>query len=278
MNSQPISPLLRRVAREHPAYDAKKLWDDAVETAARSRRRGMDDASAGDTIARLRNALKGEVVAFHKLLGVAKEGNDGNRWRIQVPLTLFPKRDQGFTHIECGIEFEAVGGAAFRVIDALPYDKSDTMAEAAMGSELQVDASAKAGAPLPIAEGATVASASAKVYGSAKANFKYSVQRATVTCEVLNGTGALWRLENPSRPEELAAEGHQLAVILEAAHDSVINAAGYLKARSEVQWLASSVGRLFSNLGDSFHKFFNDGAPVEAFGEWRDIIPRGAAS
>jgi hypothetical protein len=41
-----------------------------------------------------------------------------------------------------------------------------------------------------------------------------------------------------------------------------------------VQWLASSVGRFFANLGDSLRKFMNDGAPVEAFGEWRDILPR----
>jgi hypothetical protein len=274
MTSQPITPLLRRVARQHPAYDAKQLWDDAVETAGRDRHRGADGVSAGETIARLRNALKGEVIAFHKLLGVAKEGTDGNRWRVLVPLTLFPKRDQGFTDVECGIEFEAEGGAAFRVIEALPFDKADMLAEASMGSELQVEASAKAGAPLPIAIGTTVASASAKVYGTAKVNVKYNVRRPTVECEVLHGTGALWRLQNPSRPEELSAESHQLAVILEASPGTVLNAAGYLKARSEVQWLASSIGRLFANLGDAMHKFLNDGAPVEAFGEWRDVIPR----
>lgn len=274
--SQPITPLLRRVAREHPAYDAKQIWDDAVETAVRSRHRGSPEgAAASDTIARLRNALKGEVIAFHKILGVAKDGDAANRWRVQIPLTLFPKRDQGFTQVECAVEFEAVGNAPFRVIDALPVDKDETLAEASMGSELQVEASAKAGAPLPIAIGTTVASASAKVYGNAKVNLQYTVRRSTVQCEVLNGTGALWRLENPSKPHELAAESHQLAVILEAGSDCVLNAAGYLKASSEVQWLSSSVGRLFENLGDAWRKFVNDGAPVEAYGEWRDVIPHG---
>jgi hypothetical protein len=107
-----------------------------------------------------------------------------------------------------------------------------------------------------------------------KVDLHYTVRRATVTCEVLNGTGALWRMENPSRPDELSAESHQLALILEAPPGCTLNAAGYFKARSEVQWLSSSVGRLFENLGDAFRKFFNDGAPVEAFGEWHDIIPR----
>jgi hypothetical protein len=273
MTTQPASPLLRRFAREHPVHDSRAIWDEAVETAARQRHRGAGDESAGDTIAKLRNKLKGEVVAFHKRLGVAKEGDSGNRWRVQIPLTLFPKRDQGFTDVECAIEFEAAGGAPFRVVDALPYDKADTLGEASMGAELDVEANAKAGVPLAIPAGSTVASASARIYGTAKANFKYTVQRSTVTCEVTEGTGALWRLENPARPEELAAESHQLAVIIEATPDCVLGAVGLLKARSEVQWLASSAGRLFANLGAAMQKFSNDGAPVEAYGEWRDILP-----
>jgi hypothetical protein len=273
MTAQSVTPLLRRMAREHPAYPAKQLWDEAVETAGRSRHRGKAETSASATIAQLRNALKGEVVAFHKQLSVAKDG-DGRRWRVQIPLTLFPKRDQGFTDVECAVEFEAPSGASFRVVDALPVDKADTLAEAAMGAELQVEASAKAGAPIPIAVGTTVAAASAKVYGSAKMGMQYSVRRSTVQCEVLKGTGALWRLENPSRPHELAAESHQLAVVLEADPGCVLNAAGYLKASSEVQWLSSSVGRLFENLGESIRKFMNDGAPVEAYGEWREIVLR----
>jgi hypothetical protein len=276
MSSPSVSPLLRKVVQNFPAYDARKMWDETVEELSSARFRGEEASGATEAFARLRAALRGEVVAFHKLLYVVPEGDGAagaRKWRVSIPLTLFPKRDHGFVSVECAVEFEGRGGE-FRVLEALPLDKSDTLAEASMGAELQVEASGKVGAPIALAAGNTVASASVKVYGSAKTNFDYTVKRATVVCEVLHGTGALWRLENPARPEEVAAESHSLEVILETAGDCTLSAAAYLKAASEVQWLSSSVGRIIANLGDTIRRFFGDGAPVEAYGQWADILPK----
>ncbi len=272
-----ITPLLRDLAAQFPAYDARSLWNEAVDAASSlPRHRGADGEDLADALATLRLAMKGEVVAFHKYLDIkpAEGAAAGSRrWLVRVPLTLFPRRDHGFTRVECALQFAAPrDGGRFRVIDAMPVDRSETLAEAAMGAELQVEASAKAGAPIAIPVGSTVASASAKVYGSGKANFKYTVQRAAVVSEVVGGTGALWRLENPSRPDELAAEGHQLAVVIEADERCSLDAAGYVKAYSEVQWLSSSVTNFLKNLGDTVRRYFAEGAPVEAYGEWRDIL------
>jgi len=239
--------------------------------------RSGDNQNAGSVMAALRTRLAGEVVAFHKDLRLTPQPAEHaslRRWQIGIPLTLFPKRNQGFTRVECAMEFAAPNGGVFRVIDAVPVDRSEAVAEAAMGAELQVEASGKAGIPIPLGVAdRTVAAASAKVYGRAKTDFKYSVRRAVVTSEVTRGTGALWRLENPSNDEQLAAESHQLSVVVETESGVRLDGAGYLKAYSEVQWLTSALGDLLENLSAAFRKFVAAGAPAEAYGEWADILP-----
>jgi hypothetical protein len=278
MATTTFSPALRAVTRAHPAFNRSELWMDALRDAGRMPdfRSGTDE-TAGSVIAALRSRLAGEIVAFHKLLIVTPQPSTTpsmRRWQIAIPLTLFPKRDQGFTRVECAVEFAAPQGGTFRVIDAVPVDRAETVAEAGMGAELQVEASGKAGVPIPLGVGdRTVASASAKVYGHAKSDFKYSVRRAVVTSEVTRGTGAAWRLENPSDRERLAAESHQLAAIVETEGDVRLDAAGYVKAYSEVQWLTSALGDLLANLSAAFRKFIASGAPAEAFGEWSDLLP-----
>lgn len=269
-----ITPLLRTLADAYPPHAARASWDAVVDEASKQRYRGAGETALADQLAQLRQELRGEVVAFHTRLDVKSEGGgDGKQtWTIGIPITLFPKRDQGFVDVKCAMQFDAAAGGQFRVLKALPLEKSDVVAEAALGAELQVEASGKMGAPIALPVGSTVASASAKVYGNAKTKFNYTLRRKTVECAVVRGTGALWRLENTSRPEELAAESHSLAVVIETVGDCSLNAAGYLSAASQVQWLTSSVGRMLENLGDAVHRFFNAGAPVEAYGQWTDIL------
>ena len=273
-----LSPALRVLASAHPAFDSSSLWKSAIEYAyAMPRHRSAGDDSPGRLLETLKARLEGEVVAFHKSLVVTAQASDASnraRWQIGLPLTLFPKRDEGFTRVECAMELSANRGAFFRVVDALPIDRAETMAEVGMGAELQVEASGKAGAPILLGPGTqTVATASAKVYGHAKSDLRYSLRRATVTSEVTRGTGAAWRLESAGDCERMTAEGHQLTLIVETEGTPVLNAAAYVKAYSEVQWLTSAAGNLIKNLGQVFRKFVAAGAPAEAYGEWEDILP-----
>jgi hypothetical protein len=272
-----VSPALRALTREHPPINSSALWLDALREAnSIAEFRSGDGESAGSVMAKLRSRLAGEIVAFHKLLIATPQKNgdgDQHRWQVAFPLTLFPKRNQGFSRIDCAVEFAAPDGGVFRIVEALPFDRSETVAEAGMGAELQVDANGKAGLPISLGlSERTVASASAKVYGQAKTDFHYTIRRAAVTSEVTHGTGAAWRLENPSNNEQLAAEGHQLSVIVETEGEVRLDVAGYVKAYSEVQWLTSAVGDLLHNLSESVQKFLRSGAPAEAYGEWHDVL------
>jgi hypothetical protein len=65
---------------------------------------------------------------------------------------------------------------------------------------------------------------------------------------------------------------------VETEGSPVLNAAAYVKAYSEVQWLTSAAENLLKNLGQAFRKFIASGAPAEAYGEWGDILPRDTDS
>jgi hypothetical protein len=172
--TQGMSPALRVLTSAHPPFDAASLWKGAIDYAyAMPRHRAAGQESPGRLLETLKARLEGEVVAFHRSLVVTPQTSDSEsrrRWQIEIPLTLFPKRDEGFTRVECAIELVAERGIFFRVVDALPIDRAETMAEVGIGAELQVDASGKAGAPILLGPGTqTVASASAKVYVTRRA-------------------------------------------------------------------------------------------------------------
>lgn len=261
------------------------MWSSAIDQAfdAAPARGGPKGEAPADRMLRLREALKGEMVAFHDRLVVTPyagadlpHDDSMQLWQIGIPLTLFPKRDQGFTGIDCIVELSADGGPdALRVLKVFPERRTDVLARAEMGGSLDVSTGAKIGVDLPLPPGAALVSkAAAEVYGRAKADFVYEARRVCVESEIVAGTGARWRLEDPSQPERVGVESHQLAIVVGVrAGARPVHAAGLLQAHSDVRWLTASLGSFWRNLTGKVRGFFERGAPVDAYGEWQDILP-----
>jgi hypothetical protein len=280
MSTHEISAPLEKLVAEHPIDSA--MWDHAIEAAWSAPRERGDEEKPAEKLIRLRKAIEGELVAFHRALEVFPYTGDdlpcpeGARLiRVGVPLTLFPKRDRGFTRVECIVELSAGGdGDAPRVLQVLPKDRSEVVATAAMGASLDLDTNVKLGIPLPLPGGSAVSSAAAHVYGKAEAAFVYEARRIFTATEIVGGTGARWRLEDPSRPDRVGVESHQLMMVIAVKNGATaLRAAGYLQAYSDTQWLTSSVGGFWQNLAASVRKFFQRGAPVEAYAEWEVTLP-----
>src|SRR5687767_407760 len=99
--TQALTNLLSRVAV--PADHADD-WAQAIGAAARAEPPRGGKASPADRLRRLREQVNGELVAFHDRLivqpyqGPLSATVDGaNLWSVAIPLTLFPKRDRGFS-------------------------------------------------------------------------------------------------------------------------------------------------------------------------------------
>lgn len=281
-----LSPELQEILKHHPlAPPIDRLWDEAIEQSygiAASRAAGAHETPP-ERLVRLRDQLKGELVAFHDQLHVEPYAGadlacaDGCRlWTVRVPLTLFPKRDQGFSRLECIVELRSEGPPqSFRVVKLMPEPRTEVVGKVELGAKLDVETSAKLGAKLPLPGVLTlVGDVATELYGKARADFTHELRRECVVSEIVGGTGARWRLDDVSHPERVMVEGHQLSLIVEAAPAAApLHAAGLLQAHSDVRWLTSSLGSFWQSLKGRVVEFFRRGAPVEAYGEWRDILP-----
>ena len=271
-----------------PQEDTAALWKEAIRTSldeSPTRRAGVESPEA--RMRRLRDLLAGELVAFHDTLIVSSYAGQefqpvpGTRlWEVAIPLTLFPKREYGFTRVECLVEFEAETQAknGLRILKVLPEARSEVVARAELGGNLELNTSAKLGLPVPSLTGvSSVAEVAGKVYASAEiGHFLYEARRVCVETEIVRGHGARWRLEDERNPERVGIESHQLKVLLEVRETALpVNGAGFLNAYSDTRWLTSSIGSLWRNFRGSLGRFFKNGLPAEAYAEWEDIIPQG---
>lgn len=284
MSDAQMTQALRVLVAQHHPMDSERLLDEAVQAAWRQPSGRAGGPSPGEAMADLRERLRGELVAFHRWLPARPyEASDVvptpgcSLWLVGIPLTLFPRRDRGFSRVECIMDFrveDAAAWDAFRVVKLLPEERSQVMARAELGGELQLDASAKVGLKLPVPRMMLADEVGARVYAKGEVGpFVYEATRTCVETEVIQGTGARWRLDDTSSPERVGAESHQLAVVLEVRDGAPpIDAAGYLQAYSDVHWLTQTVGSFWMNLKESLRHFFRSGLPVEAYGEWRDIL------
>ncbi|MGZ3457751.1 MAG: hypothetical protein ACXU86_04515 [Archangium sp.] len=285
-----MNPALRELVARHPPTDTERLWDEITEEAWRLPKSRGDAEPPGERVARLRERLHGELIAFHKRLVVTSyTGGDMPcapgcaLWRVDIPLTLFPKRDQGFSRVECLVEFSTDSGRTecFRVVRLFPEERSMVLAHTEMGAMLALDVGAQVGVPLPAMPGlALTDEVAARVYGKAEVGpFIYEARRTCVETEIFEGTGARWRLDDTSSPERVGVEGHQLSVVLEVKQGAPpLHAAGYLEAQSDLHWLTATLGGFWQNLKVALRNFFKRGAPVEAYAEWQDILAQATAS
>lgn len=285
-----MNPALRQLVARHPPTDTEQLWDEITEVAWTLPKSRGDAELPGERVARLRERLHGELIAFHKRLTVTPY-TAGDMpcapgcalWRVDIPLTLFPKRDQGFSRVECLVEFSTDSGRTdcFRVVRLFPEERSTVLAHTEMGAQLALDAGAKVGLPLPAMPGLSLTDdVAARVYGKAAVGpFIYEARRTCVETEIFEGTGARWRLDDTSSPERVGVEGHQLSVVLEVKQGAPpLHAAGYLEAQSDLHWLTATLGSFWQNLKVALRNFFKRGAPVEAYAEWQDILAQASTS
>ncbi|HEX7842078.1 MAG TPA: hypothetical protein VF469_31620 [Kofleriaceae bacterium] len=283
-----LSPELQETLRHHPpSPPVDRMWDEAIEQSYSIpvARGGGAHETPAERLVRLRDKLKGELVAFHDRLHVEPyKGQElacaeaRRLWLVRVPLTLFPKRDQGFSRLECIVELRSEAAPqGFRVVKTLPEPRAEVVGKVELGAKLEVETSAKLGARLPLPPVLTlVGDVATEVYGKAQADFTHELRRECVVSEIVEGTGARWRLDDLSHPERVTVEGHELALIVEASPAAVpLHATGLLQAYSDVRWLTSSLGSLWQSLKGRVLEFFRRGAPLEAYGEWREILPAG---
>lgn len=279
-----MNPALKELVAKHPPMDTERLWDEISEQAWKLPGSRGEAELPGERVARLRERLHGELIAFHKRL-ITQPYTAGDLpcapgcalWRVDVPLTLFPKRDQGFSRVECLVEFRTDDARAdcLRVLKLFPEERSTVQAHAELGAALALDVGAKVALPpLQVPGLAFAEDVAARVYGKAGVGpFVYEARRTCVETEILEGTGARWRLDDTSSPERVGVEGHQLSVVLEVKRGAPpLHAAGYLEAYSDLHWLTATVGGFWQNLKVALRDFFKHGAPVEAYAEWRDIL------
>jgi len=286
MTDEQLTPALRHLLTQRPPMDSERLWDEATEAAWRIPSSRAEGPPPGERLARLREQLKGELVAFHKQLRVTPYTGTGlssapgwRLWQVDIPLTLFPKRDQGFSRVECLVEFLPADEQArtLHILKLMPEERGVVQARAEFGGSLQVEANAKVGVRLPVPGLALSDEVAARVYGQAQVGpFVYEARRMCVETEIVEGMGARWRLEHDAAsPSRIGAESHQLSVMLEVRQSaSPIDAAGYLEAYSDVHWLTQTVGGFWQNLGVTLRNFFKRGAPVSAYAEWHDVLGR----
>jgi hypothetical protein len=277
---------LDAILAEAPATLAgtDELWEAAISAAVQaSPPRGIRTESPAARLRRLRDAVQGEIVAFHDALMVLPYRGErtptmtgSTLWEVRVPLTLFPRRDHGFSRVEVLVEFSNEQDAkGVRVLELQPAARVQVMARAEMGGSLELHTRAKLGLPVPLPTGTSVVEAAAEVYGKAEAaQLTYQTARDCVLAEVVRGHGARWRLDDPRDRERFGAESHQLSAVVEVAVGAApVHAAGYLQAYSDVNWLSASLGTVWTQLTERILAFFKRGAPAEAYAEWQGIVP-----
>jgi hypothetical protein len=245
--------------------------------------RGPGGEMPADRMKRLRDAVERELVAFHEALPVAPYAGDDLKaaagcrlWTVGIPLTLFPRRDHGFSRIECLVEFTRGSDAAgLRVVAIRPPERTEVMARAEMGGALNLKGTGGLGLPMPAQAGLTVAQASGRVYATAEVGpLVYQAVRVCVATEIVRGTGARWRLDDARDPQRVGLESHQLEVIVEVAPgDAPVDTAGYLQAYSDLRWLTMSLGTFWKDFRGTLRALFDRGVPIEAYAEWEDILP-----
>lgn len=267
-----------------PTTDADAMWTEAIAAAVRGpAMRSHSTESPAERMRRMRDALQGEIVAFHDALVVVPYKGElattmpgSALWEVRVPLTLFPRRDQGFSCVEVLVELSNDReGDGLRVLDLLPKARTELVARAEMGGSLELRTKAKLGLPVPLPTGVSVVEAAGEVYAKAEtARFTYQTARTCVLSESVRGRGGRWRLDDPRDRERFGLESHQLSMVLEVAPGAApVHAAGYLQAYSDVAWLSASLGSVWAALGERIRAFFKRGAPAEAYAEWENVVP-----
>jgi hypothetical protein len=275
-----------------PFADADLLMKQAIQTAKEAEEagfRGETGRPVSEQLARLRESLKKELVAFHERLSVAAYQGadhapaDGRRlWQVGVPLTLFPKRDMGFDRVECVLEFVPENPADhLRVIGLRPGDRDRVLASVEVGldARLQLGVSKQEGVlpegltQLGELAGVNVGEAELKVYGKGKFQRARELYRKCAEAEIVRGTGARWRLDDPHDQRLVAVESHQLTVILETGKEvGPINTAGYLEAYSSTRLMTATLESLWERFTEAIRSLFTRGVPLQAYGEWKDIL------
>jgi hypothetical protein len=146
-------------------------------------------------------------------------------------------------------------------------------AQGVIGGELELNTRVGMKLPVVLPGGVSVLDAQAKVYGQGAAKFEYKAERQCVVAEIVRGTGARWRLDDLQDPKKVGVESHQLKVVLETGPNTPpVHAAGYLNAYSEEQWMTQPISDLMGKLTHNLLKFFQKGAPAEAYAEWQNIL------
>ncbi|HEY3570027.1 MAG TPA: hypothetical protein VGP73_18990 [Thermoanaerobaculia bacterium] len=275
------SALESLLKHQPPLTDGGIPWDEAIMAAAMMDRvRGVRE-SPEERMRRLRDELAGELVAFHHELHVVpydkgsyEPAKGAGLWKVSIPVTLFPRRNQGFTRIECVVELATQTGRGLRVIEIQPPPRSRVLARAELGGRLEFKTNGKLAIPVPLYPGISVIEAAGKIYGEADAGpFTYQAVRMCSESEILRGIGARWRLEDPQEPQRVGIESHKFGVVLEVEIGAgKVSGAGYLQAFSSTEWLTMNVGSVWRELRGKLHNFFQRGAPVEAYAEWEHII------
>ncbi|MFY1828978.1 hypothetical protein ACN47A_23865 [Myxococcus fulvus] len=277
-----MRPPLERFLEEHPPLDVMDLWDAAVHDAFRLSGEFGTEVEASrlkQTFLDLRRQATSDLVSFHDEAqatpydGPSIACPEGfSPWRVEVLLTLLPKRPLGFARVEVLLELYSSASRPddCRVLAVLPAAHS--MLEACDASEntLQLDTLPRVGHVNPLPRARRLSQVLLEHYGP-EDRYHPGAVRTCVAAQARGATGARWRLDATST--HVGAESHRLTLIIAVKKGApALHAAASLMAHSQENWLDAVVGPLWRDFETSVREFLLIGAPARAHGEWTHVL------
>lgn len=285
-------PDLRGLIPRDPPAQTAAMWERALDRA-----RGLGDLdeplgfrgdhaplhSAAQALERLRDELAQCVMAFQAVPSVRRLPDDAgypgwHAWHVDVPLTLFPSRDRGFTVVDIAVQFETARPSTLQITRLSPAIATRSQAEIQLSAALSLGVSRAAGLPMPLTvDQATVADVAGALGWQLKPRALASeVSRMCRAAYILEGVRAAWRLDRPEAPLAVGLDAALLAIDLVAAPDAgPVTAYGAAIGSTRGIWLSASLGALYAHLKDLLGGLFIKRQPVECRATWPDLLPRG---
>jgi len=240
--------------------------------------------SAEEAIEVLRREQKACLMAFPARLGVIQlpplAAYPGwSVWRVDVPLTLFPSRDRGFTVVDAAVQFQAHRRDSLQVLEVHPAPQDHSLAQIHLQASVSLASSLAAGIPMPLmGPEATIARVAETLDASFRTNLlNFEIVRRCLDSAALGGGRAVWRLDKPDTPLAVQLDAAKLSVeVAVAPKAGPVSAYAAAVGCTKSQWLSADLGSLYQHLCRLLGDLFVQRLPVECREEWRDLFGAGS--
>ena len=194
-----------------------------------------------------------------------RELSKANRFfRVEFPITLFPRSSWSFDKLEVRIEFNPGGEAGTRpkAYQLFPNRQLAELASWRYEVNVRLDSNLSfqvAAPPTAVADAAVNAGAGAD-FGAILGPFEYRLKRMVVEVSPPGVEHAFWRFDDAKLLQEDAV---QLIVVMQVPDDTAqVQAACALQAYRNYEFLSDRVRNTFRELPRAIRTYFKNGAPI----------------